>query len=305
MTPASLLALASTLTETKQFVVRVHDPPSVRVRMDLIEVLKNHAFTTETFADGVAGSSGGMSAITIFYPLNIIRTRLQTDDPKLGRGVLDVIKDIASTSESECGNPYGGFYKGWWGQIVALGCSNFVYFYSYSCLKLIIQKKTSRVITPTANLAVGAVAGIVNVLLTTPLWAVSTRLAVQAKKGRTSVLHGEGKNRDIYEGMVDGLTKMYRAAGIVGMWKSVVPNLILVCNPTIHFFVYERVRLVMQRHATQRGSALNSLEFFVMGAIAKTVATLLTYPLQVVQSQLRNDAKSKKGEQKYKGTLDC
>ena len=90
-----------------------------------------------------------------------------------------------------------------------------------------------------------------------------------------------------------------------GMWKSVVPNLILVSNPTIHFFVYERVRIIMSRIAKRRGSALTSLEFFLMGAIAKTVATFLTYPLQVVQSQLRNDAKSAKGKQKYKGTFDC
>ena len=175
-----------------------------------------------------------------------------------------------------------------------------MYFYSYNCLKVIVQSKTGKIITPTANLVVGAVAGVVNVLLTTPLWAVSTRLAVQAKYGSKGA-----RRTGMYHGMIDGLRKMYRSEGLVGMWKSIVPNLILVSNPTIHFFVYERVRIVMSRIAARRGYPMNSLEFFVMGAIAKTVATLLTYPLQVVQSQLRNDAKSEKGSQKYRGTLDC
>lgn len=46
---------------------------------------------------------------------------------------------------------------GWWSQVVALGVSNFVYFYCYNMLKVIIQKKTKMTITPFTNLAVGAV----------------------------------------------------------------------------------------------------------------------------------------------------
>jgi len=32
---------------------------------------------------------------------------------------------------------------------------------------------------------------------------------------------------------------------------------------------------------------------------------LCSYPIQVAQSQLRSDRKSKTGERKYKGTADC
>ena len=39
-------------------------------------------FTYDSFADGVAGAAGGTSAISLFYPLNMIRTKLQTSDPK-------------------------------------------------------------------------------------------------------------------------------------------------------------------------------------------------------------------------------
>lgn len=145
---------------------------------------------------------------------------------------------------------------------------------------------------------VGAVAGVINVLLTTPLWAVSTRLAVQAK-------HGASEGKSWYRGMADGLHKMYQREGLIGMWKSVIPNLMLVSNPTIHFFVYERIRIVMSKVAKRRGSSLTAMEFFLMGAVAKTAATFGTYPLQVVQSQLRNDSKNKKGKQKYNGTMDC
>ena len=74
-----------------------------------------------------------------------------------------------------------GMFKGWWGQIVALGSSNFVYFYTYQMIKVWQQDRTGKKIGPIVNLVVGAIAGIVNVLLTSPLWCVCTRLAVQAK----------------------------------------------------------------------------------------------------------------------------
>ena len=42
-----------------------------------------------------------------------------------------------------------------------------------------------------------------------------------------------------------------------------------------------------------------------MGALSKAVATVFTYPIQIVQSQLRNDRKNSNGNNKYDGTMDC
>lgn len=249
-------------------------------------------FTLDSFADGAAGAAGGTSAITLFYPLNIIRTKLQTDDPsKKAQSMFEVVQEITK----ERGIP--ALYTGWWGQVVALGTSNFVYFYCYNMLKVIVQKATKQVITPVMNLAVGSVAGVVNVLLTTPLWMVCTQLAVQAKHKKAGV--------EPYKGMWDGLTRCFNEEGAAGLWKGLIPNLMLVSNPTIHFFVYERVRIFMSRLATTRGSPITSFEFFCMGAVAKMIATVVTYPIQIAQSQLRNDRKGADGKNKYNGTLDC
>jgi adenine nucleotide transporter 17 len=259
---------------------------------DLSSALRQ-IFTLDSFADGAAGASGGISAISVFYPLNIIRTKLQTDDPnKKARGMVEVVNAIIKAE----GLP--GLFTGWWGQVVALGSSNFVYFYWYNMLKVIVQRKTQRTITPVINLAVGAVAGVVNVLCTTPLWMVSTQLAVQKKKGCK-------KGEEPYKGMWDGLSRCYQEEGLEGLWKGVIPNLALVSNPTIHFFVYERVRIVFAKMAAKRGKPIQSFEFFLMGALAKATATVLTYPVQVAQSQLRNDRKNADGKRKYKGTIDC
>ena len=100
-------------------------------------------FTVESLADGVSGAAGGISAISVFYPLNIIRTKLQTDDPaKKERSIREVLEEILRD------DGVGGLFKGWWGQVIALGCSNFVYFYAYQVLKAKIQRATRARITP-------------------------------------------------------------------------------------------------------------------------------------------------------------
>lgn len=75
-------------------------------------------------------------------------------------------------------------------------------------------------------------------------------------------------------------------------------------NPTIQFVVYEKVRAPMALWAERRGKPINSLEFFVMGAIAKAVATVFTYPLQIAQSRLRAQKATGKDKQ-YHNTADC
>ena len=60
----------------------------------------------------------------------------------------------------------------------------------------------------------------------------------------------------------------------------------LVSNPTIHFFTYERLRISMSKIAAKRGTPITSLEFFCMGAMAKAVATVVVVVVVVVVSWL-------------------
>lgn len=93
-------------------------------------------------------------------------------------------------------------------------------------------------------------------------------------------------------------------------------SLMLVSNPTINFVVYDKVKQVIDNHAKSAGRKyLTSFEIFMtgtlnelndwflfclpscshwVGAIAKALATILTYPIQVAQSRQRAN-KDKKG----------
>lgn len=68
--------------------------------------------------------------------------------------------------------------------------------------------------------------------------------------------------------------------GISALWSGVGSSLVLVSNPAIQFAVYE----ALKRHIPAKSASA----FFLMGAIAKAVATMATYPIQLAQSRQRN-----------------
>lgn len=113
----------------------------------------------------------------------------------------------------------------------------------------------------------GIVAGSINVLLTSPLWVVNTRMKLQT---------------NTYLSLTDGLADLFNKEGFKGLWSGTLPSLLLVSNPAIQFMVYESVkRQLLEKKSFDNYSA------FLVGALAKAVATTLTYPLQLVQSRLR------------------
>nr|XP_021408472.1 peroxisomal membrane protein PMP34 isoform X1 [Lonchura striata domestica] len=224
----------------------------------------------ESLVHAVSGAVGSMTAMTVFFPLDTARLRLQVDEKRKSKTtpavLLEIIKEEGLLAP----------YRGWFPVISSLCCSNFVYFYTFNSLKTLWVKGQHS--TTGKDLVLGVVAGVVNVLLTTPLWVVNTRLKLQGAKFR---------NEDIvptnYRGIIDAFHQIVRDEGVLALWNGTFPSLLLVFNPAIQFMFYEGFKRKLLKKQLQ----LTSLDAFVIGAIAKAVATTLTYPLQTVQSILR------------------
>ena len=265
-------------------------------------VCQEEVFSYRSLVHAISGMIGGATAITAFYPLNVVRTRLQVTESK----EMESMVGLALRMLREEG--LSSLFTGWQSQVMALAASNFVYFYQYNGLRAMVQKMAvrqghSRELGAGTNLLIATVAGVINVLATTPLWVVSTRLSVQRSGG------GGGGG---YRGMWDGLTRIAREEGLAALWNGTVPSLLLVSNPSIQFVCYERIKSWLGERARLRGTPITPIEFFLMGAAAKTVATILTYPIQLAQSRLRamkaKGAPPQAGQAQvtyqYKGTLD-
>ncbi|XP_035233875.1 peroxisomal membrane protein PMP34-like, partial [Stegodyphus dumicola] len=174
-------------------------------------------------------------------------------------------------------------YRGLEPVLTSLCCSNFVYFYAFHGLRTLVKSESTGY-NALRDLTVASIAGIINVVLTTPLWVANSRLKMQGAKISTEDRKHLGKH-PTYNGILDALIKISATEGWTSLWSSMVPSLILVTNPAIQFTVYESLKTEFPKLIGQQ--ELNALSFFFLGALAKAVSTVITYPLQVIQMKLR------------------
>ncbi|KAM6956876.1 peroxisomal membrane protein PMP34 [Aplochiton taeniatus] len=228
-------------------------------------------FSYESLVHAVAGALGSVTAMTVFFPLDTARLRLQVDDKRKAKSTPAILAEIVK--EEGLLAPY----RGWFPVICSLCCSNFVYFYCFHSLKASLLRGQRS--TPGSDLLVGIAAGVVNVLVTTPLWVVNTRLKLQGAKFRNSDIRPTN-----YSGILDAFVQIVRDEGVGSLWNGTFPSLLLVLNPAIQFMIYEGLKRQLRKGVHRE---MSSAEVFIIGAIAKAVATTATYPLQTVQSILR------------------
>uniref|UniRef100_A0A1L8DZS3 Putative mitochondrial carrier protein n=1 Tax=Nyssomyia neivai TaxID=330878 RepID=A0A1L8DZS3_9DIPT len=226
-------------------------------------------FSYNSWVHAVSGASGAVVAMSAFYPLDTVRSRLQLEDPEKRKNMstLDVLKQLV-TEEG-----FATLYRGIVPVLESLCISNFVYFYTFHSLKAF--RTASRDQNALKDLLLGSVAGAVNVLTTTPCWVVNTRLKMKGIKGSTNAP---------YENLFEGLRYVAQNEGIAGLWAGTIPSLILVINPALQFMMYEGIK----RRLTKTYGDLPAIGYFAVGAVAKAFATVVTYPLQLVQTKLRH-----------------
>ncbi|XP_015108423.1 peroxisomal membrane protein PMP34 isoform X1 [Diachasma alloeum] len=225
-------------------------------------------FTYETLVHAISGAAGSVVAMATFFPLDTVRSRLQLEEDRQAKNTLATIRDLVS-KEGPC-----TLYRGVVPVLQSLCASNFVYFYAFHGLKRMRNSKNQ---TAGNDLLLASIAGVTNVLATTPLWVVNTRLKTRGIGG----VH-EPNNND-YVTLLEGIIHIWKYEGIRKLWAGTLPSLILVSNPAIQFMIYESIK---RRVNASLGTP--AWVFFTIGAIAKAVATTLTYPLQLVQAKLRH-----------------
>ena len=158
------MKLCETKKPSKAIITAGSAPLLLLPKMDDV---MSQVFSYNNLIHAFSGMCGGASAISVFFPLNVARIRLQVSESKdTGKSAMAAMKEIVKE------DGVGGLYAGWWPSVVSLAASNFVYFYAYQALKVIWQSSRrkqglSADITPVFNLVIAAVAGTINVLMTT------------------------------------------------------------------------------------------------------------------------------------------
>lgn len=232
-------------------------------------------FSYENLVHAMAGAAGSVAAMTAFYPLDTVRSVLQVDEKRESKNTFAMMAELIKEEG------FVSLYRGLLPVLTSVCASNFIYFYTFHGLKA-LRGTSDRSQSALQDLLLASLAGAVNVVVTTPLWVVNTRLKLQGTKFHTEEIKGSSLK---YKGMIDGLIKVGQIEGMRGLWSSTLPSLMLVINPGIQFMVYETLKRNVKKSVSAQ--ELSGMLYFSIGAIAKAISTFLTYPLQIIQSKFR------------------
>lgn len=160
------------------------------------------------------------------------------------------------------------FYKGLSSALIGVVLSFGVYFWWYRFFKNFYYTVLGRSSLSDFDISViTMLSGVINALLTNPIWLVNARMSVSSDK----------------KTLIETIKKIYREEGIFAFYKGVMPNMILIINPIINFVIYENLKKGMLKS----GYSLNTFQLTLINSIAKLIATIATYPILTVRIRLQ------------------
>lgn len=177
-----------------------------------------------------AGGAAGAVAQTAIYPLELVKTRLQTFVGKDGKvpSLLKLSKDIMQQE-----GPLA-FFRGLLPSVIGIIPYAGIDLATYESLKKSSRKwlPANQEPGPLIQLSCGMLSGAVGATCVYPLQLVRTRLQAQ---GLNSAVR--------YKGMVDAFQRIWREEGVRAFYKGLFPNLLKVLPAaSITYITYEEMK---------------------------------------------------------------
>ena len=293
-------------------------PASARTTRDWVQSSRvardaARAVTDPQVSNALAGAGAGAGAATVVCPLDVLKTRLQVSTARAGGDAyVSTLQSLRSIVRLEGAV---GLYRGLTPTIAALLPNWAVYFTAYEFLKARARggfetATESEFAASLRHMTSAAGAGAATVLVTNPLWVVKTRLQVQHSRA----LRDSMPARAVYAGTLDALRRVAAEEGMRGLYSGLAPSLAGIAHVVIQFPVYERLKLEIARGDVfglgagtggdgPSGSAselkkprnpdgargvgdLTGIELACASAVAKMVASSVTYPHEVIRSHM-------------------
>ncbi|KAF8831583.1 hypothetical protein HHX47_DHR1000489 [Lentinula edodes] len=273
----------------------------------------------------VAGGLGGMCGAIVTSPFDVVKTRLQSDlfrkkhamsvvgGGGAGSVVVGAPRSNLLYNFVETGHILRDIYreespralfKGLGPTLVGVIPARSINFFTYGNGKQIIAntfndgKENSYV-----HLCAAAVAGIATGSATNPIWVVKTRLQLE-QHSRSNPVLGTTTTPTAQQRLAGGswimIKKIMRDEGIRGFYKGLSASYLGVTEGTIQWVLYERFKK-LSAGAESQGGVQAWCSMLGSAGSAKCIATLITYPHEVIRTRLRQP--SVNGFMKYTGLL--
>ncbi|CAE6529852.1 unnamed protein product [Rhizoctonia solani] len=242
------------------------------------------------FGHALAGALGGVFSNAVVYPLDTAKTRIQATDAserdKKGKGRdgsnhLSIIPLLMRILKEE---GVKGCYGGFGASMANTFFMQYAYFFFYSFVRTTYMKRLARKQPPgkvqqlstSVELLLGAVAGALAQIFTLPVSVIATRQQIGKSK---SAAEAEASS------FVNVGREIVKEDGVGGLWAGIKPSMVLTVNPAITYGAFERIKSVML--ASTGSPKLTPGKAFLVGALSKTLATVVTYPYIMAKVRLQ------------------
>ncbi|KZT67458.1 mitochondrial carrier [Daedalea quercina L-15889] len=286
------------------------------------------------FGYALAGALGGCFSNAVVYPLDVAKTRIQAATEGNGERLSVKAILLRILKEEGIAGYYRGFAATMLNTFSMQYAYFFFYsFVRTSYIKRLSARlpKGSKAppLSTAAELILGAIAGALAQIFTIPVSVIATRqqigrslehqrrsraaslaapekggpslaaVADPAKDVRADIEKASaGKAKDEYDDSFLGVAReIVDEEGVTGLWLGIKPGLVLTVNPAITYGVYERVKgvLLLAQERAKGGPKLSPWTSFLVGALSKTLATVVTYPY--IMAKVRIQARSADSEE--------
>ncbi|KAI1417188.1 mitochondrial carrier [Hypoxylon sp. FL1857] len=276
----------------------------------------------------VAGGVGGMTAAVLTAPLDVLKTRLQSDfyqaqlraareatgQARLSpwrsatyhlQETLQILRDVHRLEG------WRALFKGLGPNLIGVVPARSINFYTYGTGKRAYSQWTgASPDNPAVHLAAAVTAGIATGTATNPIWLVKTRLQLDRNNAERKGDVGARRYRNSW----DCIRQVLRDEGPRGFFKGLSASYLGVTESTLQWMMYEELKLQLRlreekivksgREKTWWDHTVDWTGNFMGAGAAKGIASILTYPHEVARTRLRQ-APMADGRPKYTGLVHC
>ncbi|KAJ6238753.1 nicotinamide adenine dinucleotide transporter 1-related [Anaeramoeba flamelloides] len=261
---------------------------------------------TNPLISGISGASIGMLSTIITSPIEVIKTRMQSQRPSMDpqKGLVEIFRE----SYSERG--FSDYFVGLSPTIMALlsfwGTNSALYEYGKQRISRRIESKYA------VHLISAISSGAVSELVSSPFWVAKVRMQAQSGYG----------SEKIYTTTSQTLARIYQEEGLKALFSGLGASLIGLSGIAVYYPTYEKLKSVfrsrikykkalMKKNKNNLGVnfkkaeqdeeeeyeeevKLGLLHLFIASSLAKGISSVVDYPSQVVRTQVQSNTSNKK-----------
>ncbi|KAK9324235.1 mitochondrial carrier domain-containing protein [Lipomyces orientalis] len=219
-----------------------------------------------------AGGVGGICAVLVGHPFDLIKVRLQTADKGVYSGALDALRKTVAR------DGILGVYRGVSPPLLGVTPMFAISFWGYDLGKRIVRSVTP--VAPSGDLSIaqisaaGFFSAIPMTLVAAPFERIKVLLQIQGQSGENK-----------YSGPLDVVKKLYMEGGIRSLMRG---SLATVCRDgpgsAIYFATYE----YLKEHLTPAGSSMSLGAISFAGGMSGVAMWLTIFPIDTIKSQLQS-----------------